>query len=226
MTTTATAAKTAKTLVRCACAEFEIGNTVELPNGEPDFVGETTGCGSDTRRVFAPGHDARLKSLLIKAGIADMEVRYGQGIVVTTDAVNAARQFGFADLVAAGIQRGIAKAKAKAEKAAAPKAERKTAKKDKKAADERAAALTAKMAEVAAKVTPVAEVPQPDVAATVAAKLASEDAAWAEAAPAATTRIKVGRWEFAATIAPNGDATYTSAKGETKVVLDGNYKLV
>jgi hypothetical protein len=217
--TTETAAKAAPTLNDCACSEFEIGNTVMLDDETPDFVGKTTGCESQTRRVFAPGHDARLKSLLIEAGIADMEVRYGVGLTVTTDAVNAARQFGFADMVAAGIQRGIAKAAAKAEKANAPKAARKpAAKKNKEAAAERAAALTAKMAEVAGKVA-VSETPAPEAEPIV------EAAPEATEAPAGTVQIKLGRWVYAATIAANGDANYSDAKGVARVAVEGNYKL-
>lgn len=204
-----TAAKTAKALNNCACGEFQIGFTTE-ENGEPDFDGTGTGCTNTTRRVFSPGCDAKLKSLLIRAGIEGMEVHYGGGIV--SDAVNVARQFGFAPMVAAGIERGLAKLEAKAAKAAAPKAPRKAGKKDKVAAADRAAALTEKMAQVAAKVT-----------------VATEDTPVAEPiaeVPAGTVQIKLGRWEYSATIVANGDAHYKDAKGTDRIAVEGNYKLV
>lgn len=212
--TNAKTAKTAKTLVRCACAEFEIGNTVELPDGTPDWEGVGTGCTQTTRRVFAPGSDAKLKSLLIKAGIQGLEVRQGS---ITTDAVTAAKQFGFAPMVAAGIERGIAKAAAKAAKAAAPKPSRKPAKKDKAAAAERAAALTEKMAQVAGKVVVVTE----------AAPVAEPIVEVVESAEAAgdTVQIKLGRWTYAAIII-DGDAHYTDGKNQERVALEGNYKRV
>jgi hypothetical protein len=165
--------------------------------------------------VFAPGHDAKLKSLLIQAGIAGMEVKQG---VITTDAATAARQFGFAPMVADGITRGLAKLAAKAEKAAAPKAPRKAAKKNKEAAAERAAALTAKMAEVAGKVI-VSTTPAP------VAEPIVEAAPEATEAPAGTVQIKLGRWEYAATII-DGDAHYADAKGVARVALEGNYKKI
>ncbi len=215
-------AKTAAPLNNCACSEFEIGFTVELEDGTPEWRGMGTGCTATTRRVFSPGSDAKLKSLLIKAGIAGMEVRQlTGGVLHSGDAVVMAGQFGFAYMVKTGIERGLAKA-------AAPKKERKAAapKKDKKSADERAAALTAKMAEVAGKVTVAST---PEVAAQVAAKLASEDEAWAgEATPAeivGVVRVKIGRWEYDAMIAPNGDANYTDGKGVARVAVEGNYKL-
>jgi hypothetical protein len=207
----------AKALSNCACSEFEIGITTE-EDGQPDFDGSNTECSSTTRRVFSPGHDARLKSLLIRAGVEGLEVRHNSGITYG-DPVSAARQFGFAEMVAAGIQRSIAKAAAKAEKANAPKAARKpAAKKNKEAAAERAAALTAKMAEVAGKVT-IAETPAP------VAEPIVEAAPEVTEAPAGTVRIKLGRWEYSATIAANGDANYSDAKGNARVAVEGNYKL-
>jgi hypothetical protein len=220
MTKTPAAAKAPN---NCACSEFEIGIGITAEeDGQPDFDGTATGCTKTTRRTFSPGCDAKLKSLLIRAGVEGLEVRHNSGITYG-DPASAARQFGFADMVAAGIQRGIAKAAAKAAKAAAPKAPRKAAKKDKTSADktsadERAAKLTAKMAEVAGKVTvsaPPAPVAEPIV----------EAAPEATEAPAGTIRIRLGRWEYTATVV-DGDAHYTDAKGVARVALEGNYKKI
>jgi len=210
----------AETLNKCACSEFEIGFTVDLEDGTPDWRGTGTGCTETTRRTFSAGGDAKLKSLLIKAGIAGMEVRQlTNGVIHSGDAQTMARQFGFAPMVADGIARGLAKAAAKAEKANAPKAARKpAAKKNKEAAAERAAALTAKMAEVAGKVT-VSAPPAPVAGPII------EAAPEATEAPAGSVQIKLGRWEYAATIV-DGDAHYSDAKGVARVALEGNYKKI
>jgi hypothetical protein len=81
----------------CACS---LVVTYRDETGEP--VG--TGCTATTRRTFAPGHDARLKGFLIKAGIADQLVSLGDD--VNTDPETLAARFGFAAQVTAGITRG------------------------------------------------------------------------------------------------------------------------
>jgi hypothetical protein len=75
--------------------------------------GQTTGCTSVTPRRFAPGHDAKLKSFLIKAG-AD-----GQRVVNTVSqetrsAIAWAEMFGYDGIVTGGIDREVARRQAKA----------------------------------------------------------------------------------------------------------------
>ncbi|QJD54051.1 hypothetical protein SEA_GALACTICA_104 [Streptomyces phage Galactica] len=65
----------------------------------------TTGCVATTRRTFAPGHDARLKGFLIRAGIAGHTVRLGAD-GEERDAQAVANQFGFGYMVAEGIRKG------------------------------------------------------------------------------------------------------------------------
>lgn len=72
----------------------------------------TTGCTATTRRTFAPGHDARLKGFLIRAGVADQLVRIGND--ANTDPEAIADQFGFGYMVRTGIKNGKEKAAAKA----------------------------------------------------------------------------------------------------------------
>lgn len=43
---------------------------------------------------------------------------------------------------------------------------------------------------------------------------------------AQVTKIKVGRWEYDATIDDKGDAHYTNARGEEHTAVSGTYKLV
>jgi hypothetical protein len=200
-TTAAAAATTAAPIANpCLCSTFAaIKQHITLGNGQPDTIEEVTGCTATTAREFAPGHDAKLKALLIRAGVAGWEVRQGN---ITGSAEKAAAQFAFAYMVDQGIARGRAKAAAKADRNAA-KAERpKAARKAKSATPAPAASADQHVVTTVAAPEPVAE-----------------------AAPA-TTRIKVGRWEYDATIAPNGDAHYTSGKGQPAVSVQGVYKLV
>jgi len=72
----------------------------------------TTGCTATTKRTFAPGHDARLKGFLIRAGRENMLVRVGEDVNTSAQAV--ADQFGFGYMVREGIARPKATRKAKA----------------------------------------------------------------------------------------------------------------
>lgn len=120
-----TATEEQSTYSRCACHAFEIQTwSAEVPEGaDPgDYAQyEGTGCTQLTHRTFAPGHDAKLKSLLIRAGAAGAEVvRHEGGVTVVTSAERVAEHFGFWHQVLAGIRRSQAKA--------AEKTARKTAK--------------------------------------------------------------------------------------------------
>jgi len=192
----------------CLCGKYEIVvEEFENENGEPDYRSEDTGCNARTTRDFAPGHDAKLKSLLISAGARGLDVRYnGGGSATTGSAENAARGFAFAYMVIKGIEAARTKAEVRQNRAAAKKtaAPKKTTK---QASQDRAAALTEKMAIKTAAAPVVTETPT----------------APAPVAPA-TTRIKVGRWEYDATVAANGDATFTNKAGAEMVAVAGTYK--
>jgi hypothetical protein len=111
----ATAAKIAKAVKPCTCskvvARTETGELV------------STGCQATTKRTFAPGHDARLKGFLIRAGIAGHDVKVGDDAPRTAQQV--ADQFGFGYMVAEGIKAGAERAFKKELKAMA-KAAKKT----------------------------------------------------------------------------------------------------
>lgn len=73
-----------------------------------NFVNNTTGdrlaCNRETTRTFAPGHDARLKGFLIRAGRNGDQIKvYGNEGTFTAQAV--ANRFGFAHQVAEGVSR-------------------------------------------------------------------------------------------------------------------------
>ena len=199
--TTATAATaTPAEAMPCMCSKYQVVLREYEVGGQPEVETEGTGCTSTTGNEFSPGHDAKLKSLLIRAGVAGHAVRYGS---LTTSADKAAQGFGFAHMVLAGIEKGKAKAAAKADRNAA-KAERRAA-----------APRKGKAAPAAASGERVVAVAAP-----------AEAPAEAPAAPAAeTVRVKVGRWEYDAVIV-DGDAHYTNAKQLPAVAVKGTYKLV
>lgn len=200
MTNTAATAK-APILNPCLCSQFEIVTREWTDEqGQPHIETEGTGCTATTAREFAPGSDAKLKSLLIKAGVAGLEVRQNLGGVVHSgDALTMARQFAFAWMVEKGIERGRAKLAAQAERKAA-KAERPAGRVSRKVAKPQAPAASTGEHVVAAIAAPAAEVP-------------------------ATVEIKVGRWQYLATIDAQGDAHYTNAKQVSAVAVKGTYKL-
>lgn len=207
--TTTAAAKTAAAAAApianaCLCSTFAvITGHLTLGNGQPDTTEETTGCDAVTAREFAPGHDAKLKALLIRAGVDGLEVRQGS---ITSSAQKAASQFAFAWMVEKGIERGRAKAAARAEKKAAKADRPRTGRATRKVA-QAPAASTREHIVAAIAATETAEIP-------------------AEAAPAVdSVQIKIGRWFYAATIDASGDAHYTNGKGVAAVAAKGIYKL-
>lgn len=109
------------TATPCECSLFEAFIPEQLTDEtieSGDFDTLTTGCTATTKRTFAPGHDAKLKSFLIKHEAAGNEIRRNDGIAVTADAMGHARRYDFAHLVAAGIEKAQAKAEARATRAA------------------------------------------------------------------------------------------------------------
>ncbi|MET7828501.1 hypothetical protein ABZT23_27955 [Streptomyces sp. NPDC005386] len=131
MAANTTAAKTAQAEpTRCECSRYSVLVNVRENGTDGDLVWDaelTTGCTATTKRTFAPGHDAKLKSALIKWGAEGHEVtRDDDGVNTVADASTHAAKFPFGHMVAAGIARAEAKAAEKAERAAA-RAARKTA---------------------------------------------------------------------------------------------------
>lgn len=94
------------TLAPCACSLFVAVAA--------DGTTTRTGCTATTRRTFAPGHDARLKGFLIRAGRLGHLIRTPEGGADQVS-VRVAERFGFAQMVRDGIARTPAK---KARKAA------------------------------------------------------------------------------------------------------------
>lgn len=202
MTAKNTPAETTSAKVACACQNYEIEIwTGEVPEGaDPGEYVEYkgTGCTQTTRRVFAPGHDAKLKGLLIEAGATGAGVRVGD---MVRNAEGVANSYGFETQVLSGIKRMQAKMAARAEKKAAKEA--------------KTHALAQKVADKANKVVTEAK-------AAKAAKRAAKASALVM-----PVKIKVGRWTYEAIINPaDNSAAFTSANGEAKTVDEGKYKLV
>lgn len=102
----ATAAKvTAAAAHPCACDGFV---AVDAAGRET-----RTACTATTKRTFAPGHDARLKGFLIRAGVQGLHIRTPWGGSEQSPQAVADR-FGFGHMVAAGIKAAQDRAFAKA----------------------------------------------------------------------------------------------------------------
>ncbi|GAA2246527.1 hypothetical protein GCM10010145_11980 [Streptomyces ruber] len=114
----------------CECSAYDALDPEELTDerlANGDYEVFTTGCTATTRRTFAPGHDAKLKSFLIRHGAAGHEIRRSEaGVASSASAEEHAARYAFARMVTAGVQRAEAKAAEKAARAE-ERAARKTA---------------------------------------------------------------------------------------------------
>lgn len=208
-------------LGNCECAQWEIGLTIDGAEGadeEPEVTIITTGCDKQTKRDFAQGHDAKLKSLFIRAGVEGMEVRWGRqtGVLVTTDAEAAAERFGFGQQVKAGILSRLDKlARGRKKIAPAPRAV--------------AAEVVEGSEEGDLPTIPKAPAEQ-DTWTDEAAKAVDELLADPELAEMVGDEIKVqgkiGRWTYEGTVGEDGAFTYTGGSGETKVAEAGKWSPV
>ncbi|MFF3351077.1 hypothetical protein ACFYWN_00295 [Streptomyces sp. NPDC002917] len=92
----------------CMCGSYSFEVLVhEDVSGDKVWQLKATGCTATTQSKFAPGHDAKLKSLLIQAGAGDHQVRrIVRDTVVAKDALRMAADLGWEDLVRDAITRG------------------------------------------------------------------------------------------------------------------------
>jgi hypothetical protein len=237
------AAKT--TATPCECSLFDALDTEQLTeenlaNGDYDTF--TTGCNATTKRTFAPGHDAKLKSFFIKHDALGHEIRrVDGGWRLSADVMDHASRYDFAHLVAAGIEKATAKAQARAARAAAKaakpaKAERKLAEgaglaapthegnearqdREAKSLAERVAAEEAKHAAelVASRPVPEWDDAAPEGLAEVAR--IQDSVVYAEAKSVDLTGepeviAKVGRWEYKG-VEKDGTFYYLAKDGHT-----------
>jgi hypothetical protein len=218
----------------CACSRFSV--LVNLRNENEDDSGDliwdeelTTGCGGGkTKATFLPGHDAKLKSALIKWGIEGYDVQEDTGgVTLLGDALKHAAKFGFDYMVSAGIKRGTARLAEKRDKAEA-RAAKKAAPKPTKPKKTTAAAVKPEPA------PPLAEVVASEQAAheeAEKAKVAEREktmaAEWSEETPATPeggceltdkpeVQAKVGRWEYTGVVCEAGHLHYLAKDGHTR----------
>lgn len=118
--------KTDKTKNRCQCLAHFDGETyeeiVDNATGETEDTGVPVykSCGATTDRIYAPGHDAKLKGALIKRYLADEPfIQLDGGMLIHGDPMEVARQLGWDHFLVAAYARRADKAEAKRERAAA-----------------------------------------------------------------------------------------------------------
>ncbi|MFD7570697.1 hypothetical protein ACFV6U_09240 [Streptomyces sp. NPDC059810] len=120
--TAKTAPAASDELHACECSRYDAVFPDELTDANlesGDYQIFETGCTATTRRLFAPGHDAKLKSALIKWGALGLDIRRTDegGVATSAEATKHASAFKFAHMVAAGIKRAEDKRLAKLAKA-------------------------------------------------------------------------------------------------------------
>lgn len=194
--------KTVKT--PCTCSQYSI--LAWNATNEDWDTKATTGCpGTLTGREFAPGHDAKLKGFLIRAGLASEEVSDSQGI--TASAEQMAKRFGFGHLVIAGIELGKEE---RAEKSMKRQLRARKADQRNDKANEQHDGNEARRAREAKSLA--------ERVAAEEAKFAAEQAVsqpepeWDDEPQ--IVKAKVGRWEYEGTVS-DGEFTY-EAKGEVR----------
>lgn len=239
----------------CECSKYEatIGEQLteeNLASGNYDTF--STGCVATTKREFAPGHDAKLKSFLITHGAQGHDIRFG---ITLGTAEQFAKQYTFGYMITEGIAKATEKLAAKAEREAA-RAAKKTAPKAAtqvpgSSLAEIVAAEEAAHAEAVAKAQPEPEwddiVAPPEASAEHMALAAYDEAAKvAEVAQpliledegamnahaqdarvaAGLVKAKVGRWEHEGYVNEDGSFTYAKRSGGTKTIAAGKYSLI
>lgn len=198
--------KTETALRNCECAKY-VAVTGEITDEHGEFVDTieiSTGCTRTTKNDFAQGHDAKLKSFLIAAGVAGYEVAYIEGGVrIGSDAMGIATRYGFAHMVADGIAKGVAKRQAAQERA-----------------DRKHEAQAARQAKKAPKAKPVSLVRE-------APRVSRETAPVAEPLPVPVlAKAKVGRWTYEGTVNVDNTFTYNAKLGGTKTAPAGSFTVL
>ncbi|MGW0854734.1 hypothetical protein [Streptomyces sp. NPDC002690] len=94
---------TSETAKPCECSSYSLLVLVhENTQGDKVWQQTTTDCTATTKRTFAPGHDSKLKSLLLQARDGGRQIRRTSGTtVVDRDAARVAADLGWEDLVGA-----------------------------------------------------------------------------------------------------------------------------
>ena len=203
--------KKVKASYACLCQSYEVADPADA-----DSV-FTTGCEQTTNSVFAQGHDARLVSFLVDGHFDGYQLRRAtaQGIELYATPADAVAHV--SDALRDKATKATANRQAKAEAKAKATAEREAKKAEAKAAKEKAAADKA-----AAKEASAAKGPKATGAEVVAGSSEGDQTPLGDG----EVKIKVGRWEYNATIDEDGNATYVDGKGETQTVERDGYRVL
>jgi len=189
----------------CLCGHFEV-------RGKTEDEVFSTGCEQTTFSTFAQGHDARLVSFLVDGhfdGYSLWFVKDGE------------RKF---DTPAGAAAMASDALRDKAVKATANRQTRVEAKnaREQARADAKAAREAAKQARAAEKAAAKAEGPKTTGGEVAAGSAEGDGTPLAEG----QVKIKVGRWEYNATIDDEGNATYVDGKGDEHIVERDGYRLL
>lgn len=231
----------------CECSKYEavIGEQLTDENlASGNYETFSTGCAATTKREFAPGHDAKLKSFLITHGAQGHDIKFG---ITLGTAEQFAKQYTFGYMITDGIAKAKAKLDAKAERAAAKAAKKTAPKAERKLAEAAGVVAPAKVADVvAAEEAAHAEAE----AAKVAEREASQE--WDDAPKVAVAdqpltledneamnahaqdareaaglvKAKVGRWEHEGYVNEDGSFSYRNKGGDLKQAKKGKYTLI
>lgn len=236
-----TADATGATACKCSLYEAQIGAQLtdeNLASGNYDTF--STGCQATTKREFAPGHDAKLKSFLIEHGALDHEIKFG--ITIMT-AVDAAKGYTFGYMIVEGIEKAKAKLAAKADRAAAKAAKPAKKSAERKLAEgagvvkvadvvaaEEAAHAQAEAAKVADRENSAEWDDAPKVAEVTAPVILEDEGAMNAHAQdarvaAGLVKAKVGRWVREGYVNEDESFTYAKKLGGTETVAKGKYTL-
>lgn len=196
----------------CLCSFYEV-------RGATDDEIFSTGCEQTTQSTFAQGHDARLVSFLVDGYFDGYKLWF-----VKDGEVEYATPAGAAAVASEALRDKAVKATANRQQREDGKAQRLAEKEAAKAARaaEKAAKAAAKEEAKAKAEAEKASAPKP-VGVEVVAGSAEGDSA---PAPEGQVKIKVGRWEYNATIDDEGNATYVDGKGDEQVVERDGYRLL
>lgn len=216
----------------CACSAYDALNPAELTEKaveDGSFEVYTTGCTATTTREFAPGHDAKLKSFLIKFGALDFEIRHhAAGVASTADAETHAAKYAFGHMVMAGLKKAQAKAAARASRKAAKATHEGNETRQQRERTSLADVVAAEEAKHAAEVA--ASRPDPewdDLVDEASAPQLEDEAAMntqaREEREAGLVKAKVGRWTYEG-VEQDGVFRYVNKDGQRKQAT--NYKLI
>lgn len=194
----------------CLCSTYEL-----VDRKDPDSL-FSTGCSQTTKSQFAQGHDAKLVSFLVEGfmdGYAIRQLVDGKYVSrVTPEEAARVASTKLGDKAAAATQNATDRQAVKDARAK----EREAAKAKK--AEEKAARDAKKAEEKATK----ANEPKAVGAEVIAGSSEGDQSTPAEG----QVKIKVGRWEYNATIDGEGNASYVDGSGAAQTVERDGYRLL